>query len=48
MSGDVIHQDIAIQSGAFIDGHCKPEYGKADPRKIIPVHNMPSGEVRKA
>ena len=28
MSGDVVHQDITIQSGAHIDGHCKPEYGK--------------------
>jgi cytoskeletal protein CcmA (bactofilin family) len=28
MSGDVIHQDITIESGAFIDGHCKPEFGK--------------------
>ena len=29
MSGDVIHQDIKIDSGAYIDGHCRPEYGKA-------------------
>ncbi len=28
MAGDVIHQDITIESGAFIDGHCRPEYGK--------------------
>jgi cytoskeletal protein CcmA (bactofilin family) len=28
MSGDVVHQDIRIESGAFIDGHCKPEFGK--------------------
>ncbi|HEY4113167.1 MAG TPA: polymer-forming cytoskeletal protein [Rhizomicrobium sp.] len=28
MAGDVVHQDITIQSGAFIDGHCKPEFGK--------------------
>ena len=28
MSGDVIHQDIRIESGAFIDGHCRPEFGK--------------------
>lgn len=27
MSGDVVHQDIRIESGAFIDGHCKPDYG---------------------
>lgn len=29
MSGDVVHQDIKIESGAYIDGHCRPEYGKA-------------------
>jgi len=28
MTGDVIHQDIQIESGAYIDGHCRPEYGK--------------------
>jgi len=28
MTGDVVHQDIRIESGAFIDGHLKPEYGK--------------------
>jgi cytoskeletal protein CcmA (bactofilin family) len=25
MSGDVIHQDIRIESGAFIDGHVRPD-----------------------
>jgi len=35
MSGDVIHQDIRIDSGAFIDGHCRPEYGKADGRAHV-------------
>jgi len=30
MSGDVIHQDLRIDSGAYIDGHCRPEYGKPD------------------
>jgi cytoskeletal protein CcmA (bactofilin family) len=42
MSGDVIHQDITIQSGAYIDGHCKPEWGKADDRKVISVHKTAS------
>ena len=28
MSGDVIHQNIKIESGAFIAGHCRPEFGK--------------------
>ncbi|MGH7070450.1 MAG: bactofilin family protein [Acetobacteraceae bacterium] len=32
MSGDIIHQDIRIDSGAHIDGHCRPEYGKPDGR----------------
>ena len=30
MTGDVVHQDIKIESGAFIDGHLKPEFGKGD------------------
>jgi cytoskeletal protein CcmA (bactofilin family) len=29
MSGDVLHQDIRIDSGAYIDGHCKPDFGKS-------------------
>lgn len=37
MSGDVIHQDITIQSGAFIDGHCKPEFGKTASGKSASV-----------
>ena len=28
VEGDIVHQDIRIESGAYIDGHCKPEYGK--------------------
>ncbi|MGB8183106.1 MAG: polymer-forming cytoskeletal protein [Stellaceae bacterium] len=28
MTGDVVHQDIRIESGAYIDGHCRPELGK--------------------
>jgi cytoskeletal protein CcmA (bactofilin family) len=31
MTGDVVHQDIRIESGAFIDGHCRPEFGKTKP-----------------
>jgi len=30
MTGDVVHQDIKIESGAYIDGHLKPEFGKSD------------------
>lgn len=28
MDGDVIHSDIQIESGAYLDGHCRPEFGK--------------------
>jgi len=34
MSGDVIHQDIKIESGAFIDGHCRPELGKSTSKAV--------------
>ena len=33
MTGDVIHQDITIHSGAYIFGHCRPEYGKTENRQ---------------
>ena len=37
MSGDVIHQDITIHSGAYIDGHCKPDFGKSETKKLVSV-----------
>ena len=30
MAGDVMHQDIKIESGAYIDGHCRPGTNKID------------------
>ena len=30
MAGDVIHQDIRIESGAYIDGHCRPGTNRAE------------------
>jgi cytoskeletal protein CcmA (bactofilin family) len=37
MSGDVVHADVSIQSGAYINGHLKPEYGKTD-SNVQPLH----------
>jgi cytoskeletal protein CcmA (bactofilin family) len=37
MSGDVIHQDIKIDSGAYINGHCRPEFGKTAAKPIAAV-----------
>jgi cytoskeletal protein CcmA (bactofilin family) len=38
MSGDVIHQEITIQPGAFIDGYCRPGFGKAESGKSSAAH----------
>jgi len=34
MTGDVWHQDIKIESGAYISGNLKPELSKADGRTV--------------
>jgi cytoskeletal protein CcmA (bactofilin family) len=46
MAGDVVHADIRIESGAFIDGHCKPEYGKVAETK--PAASKPTSIARTA
>jgi cytoskeletal protein CcmA (bactofilin family) len=44
MSGDVLHQDITIESGAFIDGHCRPQFGKPEAKSTSP---KTAGAVRE-
>ncbi|HEY1877496.1 MAG TPA: polymer-forming cytoskeletal protein [Rhizomicrobium sp.] len=34
MTGDVCHQEIKIESGAYINGSLKPELGKAEARPV--------------
>ncbi len=47
MTGDVLHQDIKIESGAFISGNLKPDMGKPDARPIPkPVAVASSGPVK--
>jgi cytoskeletal protein CcmA (bactofilin family) len=41
MAGDVIHQDIKIESGAYIDGHCRPGTNKLD-NKPAEVKKIPA------
>ena len=49
MTGDVVHSDIKIESGAHIDGHLKPEFGKsgAKPAAVAnaprPLQSVPTG-----
>jgi cytoskeletal protein CcmA (bactofilin family) len=43
MSGDVVHQDIKIESGAHVDGHLKPGMDKSDARPSLkPVASVSS------
>lgn len=42
MAGDVIHQDLTIASGAFIDGHCKPDFGKTAQKPAPMAQKYPS------
>ena len=46
MTGDILHQDIKIDSGAFISGSLKPEYGKSDSKPALkPVTGGASANV---
>jgi len=46
MTGDILHQDIKIDSGAFISGSLKPEYGKSDSKPTLkPVAGGASANV---
>jgi cytoskeletal protein CcmA (bactofilin family) len=44
MSGDVVHEDITIHSGAYISGHCKPEFGKTE-SNVQPLHKPARAHV---
>jgi cytoskeletal protein CcmA (bactofilin family) len=46
MTGDILHQDIRIESGAYISGNLKPEYGKADAKPTLkPVASTATANV---
>jgi cytoskeletal protein CcmA (bactofilin family) len=34
MSGDVVHQTLKIESGAYISGNCRPEFGKHEGKTV--------------
>jgi cytoskeletal protein CcmA (bactofilin family) len=46
MSGDVVHRDIRIESGAFIDGHCRPGFGKNGDKPAQPASNSAATPIR--
>jgi cytoskeletal protein CcmA (bactofilin family) len=50
MSGDVIHQDITIESGAYVNGHCRPEFGKSEgkvSKSFVPAAEKTNGAAAK-
>jgi cytoskeletal protein CcmA (bactofilin family) len=47
MSGDIIHQNIQINSGAYVDGHCRPEFGKSEDNKLHPLHAAASAREKE-
>jgi cytoskeletal protein CcmA (bactofilin family) len=48
MSGDISHQDIKIESGAFIDGSLKPDFGKTAGSKPTVAPFKPVASVAPA
>jgi len=43
MSGDVVHQELKIDSGAYINGHCRPDFGKTAAKPIVAVPKSVAG-----
>src|SRR3984957_10227813 len=46
MSGDVVHRDIRIESGAFIDAHCRPGFGKSADKPAQSASNSGATPIR--
>lgn len=51
--GDILHEDLAIETGAFLEGHCKRMVQKKDTveasaLKPKPVDNAQAGKVASA
>jgi len=30
VTGDIVHESLQIEAGAYVNGHCRPEFGKRD------------------
>jgi cytoskeletal protein CcmA (bactofilin family) len=43
MSGDVVHQEIKIDSGAYINGYCRPDFGKTASKPIAAIPKSMAG-----
>ena len=45
MTGDIFHQDIKIESGAYINGGLKPDMGKPDNKSDAKPSSKPQGII---
>lgn len=43
-TGDIVHETLQVEAGAYVDGHCRPEYGKTDTKRGFP---QPSGPAHQ-
>lgn len=48
LTGDIIHQSLQIDSGAYVDGHCSPHLGKAETRPTEPKAVASAAEPERA
>ena len=48
MTGDIWHQDIKIESGAYISGSLKPEMGKPDTKADVKSDAKPGAKAATA
>lgn len=48
MSGDVVHQEIRIETGAYIDGHCKPDYGTSKSQRASASTGSSNGAAKSS
>lgn len=40
-TGDIIHESLQIEAGAYVDGHCRPEFGKSAQSKPVAQQSQP-------
>lgn len=42
ITGDIIHESLQIEAGAYVDGHCRPQFGKSEIKRESPKPTAPT------
>lgn len=45
MEGDIIHQTLEIEANAYVDGHCRPHFGKSEQKGAASRQSTPSSDA---